>query len=59
MDLVELIMKQAFTDTDKLVDKINANINIPMLSENTEKAVFSALISVMEEVIFENLSKSK
>tara|TARA_R110002096_G_scaffold425310_1_gene633847 strand:+ start:109 stop:288 length:180 start_codon:yes stop_codon:yes gene_type:complete len=59
MDLVELIMKQAFSDTEKLVDKINANVNIPILTEKTEKVVFTALIGVMQEVIFENLSKSK
>tara|TARA_Y100000114_G_C11558922_1_gene230848 strand:+ start:28 stop:207 length:180 start_codon:yes stop_codon:yes gene_type:complete len=59
MDLVELIMKKAFSDKDALVQKINDNVDIPLLKEHHEAKVFDLLISIFEEQIFENLSKSK
>tara|TARA_Y100001963_G_C6539292_1_gene334763 strand:- start:32 stop:211 length:180 start_codon:yes stop_codon:yes gene_type:complete len=59
MDLVELIMKQAFSDKDALVEKINDCVDIPLLKEHHEARVFEILISIFEEQVFENLSKSK
>ena len=53
MNLQEMAVAHFFSDENKkkMVDKLNDNVNIPFLSENTEEKIFTTMFDVIEDVL--------
>ena len=51
--LQEMVMKYLFNDENKqkIVDELNKNVNIPIINEDTEEKIISAIYDVFEDVI--------
>ena len=49
----EMIMKYLFNDEnkDKIIDELNKNVNIPIINEDTEEKIISAVYDVFEDVL--------
>ena len=52
-DLTKYVEEKLFSDEsrDEIIKALNANINIPILNENTEEKVFRALWSVIVDCL--------
>ena len=57
MNIVNLIADQMFNETtkDKMIDGLNKNINIPIINEDTEEKILTAIYEVVEDVMKEVL----
>ena len=55
----EMIMKYLFNDEnkDKIIDELNKNVNIPIINEDTEEKIISAVYDVFEDVLGKVLKK--
>ena len=54
-DMINEILSDEFQQ--EIVDKINKDYNIPMISEKTEEKVFNALYDILEDVLKSHLRK--
>ena len=52
-------MKYLFNDENKqkIVDELNKNVNIPIINEDTEEKIISAIYEVFEDVMGKVLNK--
>jgi hypothetical protein len=59
MDLKQLIVDHIFNDEMKanIIKKLNANVDIPIISEKTEEKILTAIYDSVEEVIKEAILK--
>ena len=57
MNVAKLIADQMFNDAtkEKVVDGLNKNINIPIINEETEEKIITAIYEVVEDVMKEVL----
>ena len=57
MNVAKLIAAQMFNETTKtkVVDGLNKNINIPIINEDTEEKIITAIYEVVEDVMKEVL----
>jgi|TARA_Y100001938_G_C8070842_1_gene422961 hypothetical protein len=57
MNVAKLIADQMFNDAtkEKVVDGLNKNINIPIINEDTEEKIITAIYEVVEDVMKEVL----
>jgi|TARA_R100000655_G_scaffold109258_2_gene163288 hypothetical protein len=57
MNVAKLIADQMFNDStkQKVVDGLNKNINIPIINEDTEEKIITAIYEVVEDVMKEVL----
>ena len=55
----KMIMEYLFNDDNKakIIDELNKNVNIPIISEDTEEKVIAAIYNVFEDVMGKVLSK--
>ena len=55
MNIVNLIADQMFNEAtkDKIIDGLNKNINIPIINEETEEKILTAIYEVVEDVMKE------
>ncbi len=55
----DMIMKYLFNDDnkDKIIDELNKNVNIPIINEDTEEKIISAIYDVFEDVMGKVLKK--
>jgi len=55
----EMIMKYLFNDDNKkkIIDELNKNVNIPIINEDTEEKIISAVYDVFEDVMGKVLKK--
>tara|TARA_R100000005_G_C4986851_1_gene194965 strand:+ start:239 stop:415 length:177 start_codon:yes stop_codon:yes gene_type:complete len=55
----DMIMKYLFNDEnkDKIIDELNKNVNIPIINEDTEEKIISAIYDVFEDVMGKVLKK--
>ena len=55
----EMIMKYLFNDDNKkkIIDELNKNVNIPIINEDTEEKIISAIYNVFEDVMGKVLNK--
>ena len=53
MDLKHMVVEYIFNDEmkDKVIKELNANINIPIISESTEEKILDAIYDSVEDVI--------
>tara|TARA_R100000781_G_C4078038_1_gene126760 strand:- start:587 stop:766 length:180 start_codon:yes stop_codon:yes gene_type:complete len=53
MDLKEMIAAHIFNDEmkDKVIKALNENINIPIIGEDTEEKILTAIYDSIEEVV--------
>ena len=53
MNIKEMIAAHVFSDEmkEKVIDALNENIDIPILSEKTEEKILTAIYDSVEEVI--------
>ena len=59
MDLKEMIAEYVFNDEmkEKIINKLNDNIDIPLISEKTEGKILTAIYDSVEEVVKEAILK--
>tara|TARA_R110000751_G_scaffold169484_1_gene275854 strand:- start:1065 stop:1244 length:180 start_codon:yes stop_codon:yes gene_type:complete len=59
MDLKEMIADYVFNDEmkEKIIKKLNDNIDIPLISEKTEGKILTAIYDSVEEVVKEAILK--
>lgn len=57
MNVAKLIADQMFNEATKtkVVDGLNKNINIPIINEDTEEKIITAIYEVVEDVMKEVL----
>ena len=55
----DMIMKYLFNDDnkEKIIDELNKNVNIPIINEDTEEKIISAIYDVFEDVMGKVLKK--
>ena len=55
----EMIMKYLFNDDNKkkIIGELNKNVNIPIINEDTEEKIISAIYDVFEDVMGKVLKK--
>ena len=55
----DMIMKYLFNDENKdnIIDELNKNVNIPIINEDTEEKIISAIYDVFEDVMGKVLKK--
>jgi len=55
----KMIMEYLFNDDNKakIIDELNKNVNIPIINEDTEEKVISAIYNVFQDVMGKVLSK--
>jgi len=53
MDLKDMAIAHFFSEENKkkMIEKINDNINIPIINEKTEEKIFTTLFEVIEDVL--------
>ena len=53
MDLKEMIASHIFNDEmkDKVIKALNENINIPIIGEDTEEKILTAIYDSIEDVV--------
>ncbi len=53
MDIAKMIASHMFNDStkEKVIDGLNKNINIPIINEETEEKVLTAIYEVIEDVM--------
>ena len=59
MDLKNMIVAYIFNDEmkDKIIDKLNDNVDVPFISEKTEEKILIAIYDSVEEVVKEAILK--
>ena len=59
MDLKQMIADYVFNDEmkDKIIDKLNDNVDVPFISEKTEEKILIAIYDSVEEVVKEAILK--
>jgi len=59
MDLKEMVVNYIFNDEmkDKIITKLNDNVDIPIISEKTEEKIITAIYDSVEEVVKEAIMK--
>tara|TARA_R100000234_G_scaffold100465_1_gene69323 strand:- start:251 stop:430 length:180 start_codon:yes stop_codon:yes gene_type:complete len=59
MDLKEMVVDYIFNDEmkDKIIKKLNDNVDIPIISEKTEEKIITAIYDSVEEVVKEAIMK--
>ena len=57
MDLKEMVVNYIFNDEmkEKIITKLNDNVDIPIISEKTEEKIITAIYDSVEEVVKEAL----
>jgi len=53
MNFQEIAMAHFFSDENKkkIIDKINDNVNIPIINEKTEEKIFTTIFEIIEDVL--------
>ena len=59
MDLKEMIANYIFNDEmkDKIIKKLNDNVDVPFISEKTEEKILIAIYDSVEDVVKEAILK--
>ena len=59
MDLKEMVVDYIFNDEmkEKIINKLNDNVDIPIISEKTEEKIITAIYDSVEEVVKEAIMK--
>jgi|TARA_R100001443_G_scaffold101576_3_gene109457 hypothetical protein len=59
MDLKLMVANYIFNDEmkDKIITKLNENVDIPIISEKTEEKIITAIYDSVEEVVKEAIMK--
>ena len=59
MDLKQMIADYVFNDEmkDKIISKLNENIDVPFISEKTEEKILNAIYDSVEDVVKEAILK--
>lgn len=59
MDLKEMIANYIFNDEmkDKIIKKLNDNVDVPFISEKTEEKILVAIYDSVEDVVKEAILK--
>jgi len=59
MDLKQMIADYVFNDKmkDKIINKLNDNVDVPFISEKTEEKILIAIYDSVEEVVKEAILK--
>jgi|TARA_R100001530_G_scaffold110216_2_gene77547 hypothetical protein len=57
MNIMKMVADELFSDEtgDELIDEINKAVDIPILSEKTEKAIMQALWKLVKAVMMKKL----
>ena len=57
--LQEMVMEYLFNEDNKqkVIDELNKNVNIPIINEDTEEKIISAIYEVFEDVMGKVLNK--
>ena len=57
MDIKQVIVDYIFNDEmkDKIVKELNDNVNIPIISEKTERAILEALWKIIKGILMKKL----
>ncbi len=55
----EMIMKYLFNDDNKkkIINELNKNVNIPIINEDTEEKIITAIYDVFEDVMGKVIKK--
>jgi len=53
MNFQEIAMAHFFSEENKkkIIDKINDNVNIPIINEKTEEKIFTTIFEIIEDVL--------
>jgi nucleoid DNA-binding protein len=53
MNLQEMMVSHFFSEENKkkIIEKINDNVNIPIINEKTEEKIFTTIFEVIEDVL--------
>jgi|TARA_R100001510_G_scaffold56177_1_gene61263 nucleoid DNA-binding protein len=53
MNLQEMMVSHFFSEENKkkIIEKINDNVNIPIINEKTEEKIFTAIFEIIEDVL--------
>ena len=53
MNLQEMMVSHFFSDENKkkMIEKINDNVNIPIINEKTEEKIFTTIFDIIEDVL--------
>ena len=59
MDIKQMIADYVFNDEmkDKIIKKLNDNVDVPLISEKTEEKILIAVYDSVEEVVKEAILK--
>tara|TARA_Y100001938_G_C7894316_1_gene331331 strand:- start:3 stop:179 length:177 start_codon:yes stop_codon:yes gene_type:complete len=57
--LQKMVMEYLFNEENKqkVIDELNKNVNIPIINEDTEEKIISAIYEVFEDVMGKVLNK--
>ena len=57
--LQKMVMEYLFNEDkkQKVIDELNKNVNIPIINEDTEEKIISAIYEVFEDVMGKVLNK--
>tara|TARA_R100000742_G_C4219950_1_gene43982 strand:- start:495 stop:671 length:177 start_codon:yes stop_codon:yes gene_type:complete len=57
--LQKMVMEYLFNEDNKqkVIDELNKNVNIPIINEDTEEKIISAIYEVFEDVMSKVLNK--
>tara|TARA_R110002020_G_scaffold450678_1_gene664345 strand:- start:844 stop:1020 length:177 start_codon:yes stop_codon:yes gene_type:complete len=57
--LQKMVMEYLFNEDNKqkVIDELNKNVNIPIINEDTEEKIISAIYNVFEDVMGKVLKK--
>tara|TARA_R100000742_G_C4255576_1_gene73512 strand:+ start:195 stop:371 length:177 start_codon:yes stop_codon:yes gene_type:complete len=57
--LQKMVMEYLFNEDNKqkVIDELNKNVNIPIINEDTEEKIISAIYNVFEDVMGKVLNK--
>jgi hypothetical protein len=53
MNLQEMMVSHFFSEENKkkIIEKINDNVNIPIINEKTEEKIFTVIFEIIEDVL--------
>ena len=57
--LQKMVMEYLFNEENKqkVIDELNKNVNVPIINEDTEEKIISAIYEVFEDVMGKGLKK--
>ena len=57
--LQKMVMEYLFNEENKqkVIDELNKNVNVPIINEDTEEKIISAIYNVFEDVMGKVLNK--